>query len=54
MDVLGELGPEEAERWRSIIEQDEVRQQPAATSGEGQGFSEQYLAGMPHRPATGL
>ena len=56
MEVLEELGPERAEQWRDIIQQDELRQQQQR-QGRGPGdapgdrHSEVYLSGLPQRSA---
>ena len=58
MEVLEELGPERAEQWRNIIQQDEVRQQQqrrqggdADVQGGDHRHSEVYLSGLPQRSA---
>ncbi len=52
-DVLDQLGPEEAARWRATLEEDATRQ-PTGPEAEAQqkAQSEAYRAGLPPRTVS--
>lgn len=52
--LSGTLSPEDAARWKEAIAADDERQRQQLCAGNGQHFSDAYLAALPPKTASSL